>query len=183
MPRHATQTSYTKGRVRPQSEIQKAQETLNKQKALGLWKSPLLGLKHSQETLKKRAITRRKNAVGNRSIRICPGSPNYWVVMTPEGRRYEHRVIMSKHLGRPLLRNEHIHHKDGDGLNNSLDNLQLVSPRLHSQIHQCLGQRWSKQFDQCLKCQTREKLHMAQGLCTTCYQQEHPPKKKRIRRK
>jgi transposase len=37
----------------------------------------------------------------------------------------EHRLIMARKLGRPLLRSETVHHIDGDQLNNDPDNLQL----------------------------------------------------------
>jgi HNH endonuclease len=32
---------------------------------------------------------------------------------------------MSEQLGRPLAKGENVHHKDGDRLNNALDNLEL----------------------------------------------------------
>jgi len=38
---------------------------------------------------------------------------------------YQHRVLMAEALGRPLETHENVHHKDGDRLNNSLDNLEL----------------------------------------------------------
>ena len=37
----------------------------------------------------------------------------------------EHRLVMARHLGRPLLVNENVHHIDGDRLNNDLSNLEL----------------------------------------------------------
>lgn len=37
----------------------------------------------------------------------------------------EHRLVMARALGRPLLDSETVHHIDGDRRNNKLDNLQL----------------------------------------------------------
>lgn len=46
-----------------------------------------------------------------------------------------HRFVMEQALGRYLATNEHVHHIDGNKLNNSLDNLQMVTPEEHGRIH------------------------------------------------
>lgn len=46
----------------------------------------------------------------------------------------EHRLVMERHLGRKMDPSEHIHHINGDGLDNRVENLQVVSNREHHMI-------------------------------------------------
>lgn len=48
---------------------------------------------------------------------------------------YEHRYLMEKHLGRYLTSFEVVHHKDHNKMNNSIDNLEVLSGEEHSKIH------------------------------------------------
>lgn len=50
------------------------------------------------------------------------------------GRLYEHRKVMAEILGRPLKREEYVHHLDGDPSNNERENLFLVSPYNHDRF-------------------------------------------------
>jgi len=52
---------------------------------------------------------------------------NYWML--------EHRHIMEQSLGRYLTIEETVHHKDGNKLNNSLDNLEILSNSEHVKLH------------------------------------------------
>lgn len=54
-----------------------------------------------------------------------------------KGARYklQHRIIMEKKIGRPLLRSEIIHHKDGDRSNNKISNLEILTQAEHAKEH------------------------------------------------
>lgn len=49
--------------------------------------------------------------------------------------RHEHRVIAEQILGRPLLRNEIVHHIDGNKHNNNPKNLLVMTQSEHVRLH------------------------------------------------
>ena len=49
--------------------------------------------------------------------------------------RAKHRLIMEKAIGRELRSDEIVHHKDGNKLNNAIENLEIVTRAEHINIH------------------------------------------------
>lgn len=47
----------------------------------------------------------------------------------------EHRMVMSAHLGRPLTNEEVVHHRNGDKLDNRIDNLEVLTAATHRREH------------------------------------------------
>lgn len=73
--------------------------------------------------------SRRKQRNGYIKIRLSPDDPYYCMGSKPDkrGRRYafEHRIVMARHLGRPLTDDEVVHHKNDIGDDNRPENLEL----------------------------------------------------------
>ncbi len=65
---------------------------------------------------------RRGNYVSVRYVR-CP--PELMSMARKDGYVMEHRLVMARWVGRPLLRVEVVHHKDHQPLNNCQSNLEL----------------------------------------------------------
>lgn len=55
------------------------------------------------------------------------------------GYKLEHRLIMEKHIGRPLMPHEAVHHIDENKLNNNIKNLLLITKSEHAKIHNPKG--------------------------------------------
>jgi len=59
-----------------------------------------------------------------------------YIEVRVDGKRMKsHRHIMEFALGRKLKSNEIVHHIDGNGLNNNISNLQIMSKAEHSRLH------------------------------------------------
>lgn len=99
---------------------------------------------------------------------ICPSHPrrtkNNYVLL--------HRVLMENKLGRFLLTNEEVHHRDENGKNNSLDNLTVMSRSEHRRLHSTKGRTMvTLTCPSCEKVFTRERKNTylsKGGLQTFC---------------
>ncbi len=75
----------------------------------------------------------------------------YYMIQTPKGykgktyigNRYvlEHRYLMEQKLDRLLLHGEIVHHKNGNRLDNRLNNLELLLKEQHDQHHSSLRKK------------------------------------------
>ena len=68
------------------------------------------------------------------------------------GHVLEHRLVVARKLGRPLLRSETVHHIDGDRANNAPENLELRQGKHGKHIAMC-----------CLDCGSRNIGHAKLG--------------------
>jgi len=62
------------------------------------------------------------NYIGPKYVR-CP--PDLMEMARKDGYVMEHRIVMARLVGRPLLRTECVHHKDHNTRNNAPENLEL----------------------------------------------------------
>jgi HNH endonuclease len=58
-----------------------------------------------------------------------------WIKAAESGKwQPEHRYVMEQHLGIKLTPKQQVHHINGDGLDNRIENLMVVSPSEHAKI-------------------------------------------------
>lgn len=88
------------------------------------------GSSHSQW---KGGITNHSD--GYVEIHISNVETKFYGMSQSTGHILYHRYVMAKHLDRALHPNELVHHKDGNKLNNDINNLDLCDKRSHGRLH------------------------------------------------
>ena len=84
----------------------------------------------------------RKPGARNRSRATVITSQGYVDVFEPKhpcarksGYVLEHRLVMAKHLGRPIKRGECVHHLNEDKTDNRIENLEIMGRGEHTRLH------------------------------------------------
>lgn len=78
----------------------------------------------------------RNSSHGYLYVWVAPDDPLFGMAHK-SGYAPEHRIVMARRLGRPLLPTETVHHIDGDMTNNSPSNLQLRQGRHGKHVVMC----------------------------------------------
>lgn len=84
--------------------------------------------------------TQSREVSGKYKMLYMPDHPN----ATKSGHVREHRYVMEQELGRLLNKNEIVHHKDGNTLNNQVGNLEVMNKIDHDRMNTNLNvhKRW-----------------------------------------
>lgn len=97
-----------------------------------------MSAEHRRKISEAQAGERGNNWQGGRVVRegrvlVCVGRGH--PLADVYGYAYEHRVVASEMLGRPLREDEHVHHIDLDPMNNAIENLAVMSNSQHRRLH------------------------------------------------
>ena len=114
--------------------------------------SPLRGKKFSVEHVKHMSESKRGHFLrptefgGHRKKRpdgyikvYVPAHPS----ATKDGYMMEHILVMEKHIGRYLGKDEVVHHKNHNREDNRIENLQLMTFKEHAALH--MKERWKQE--------------------------------------
>lgn len=104
-----------------------------------------------------------KNSVSQWQGGRISSSTGYKYIMFHGKEIEEHRLVMMKHLGRDLTKDEVVHHINGNKLDNRIENLRLMTRSEHQRMHT------AKDVHRVCKRCGNTRHHKARGLCPNCY--------------
>lgn len=81
----------------------------------------------------------------------------YHWISTSEGEILEHRWIVERALSRKLDTDEIVHHRNGDKLDNRIENLEILGRAEHTSLHRIHRKP-------CIIC-GKDDVHQSRGLC------------------
>lgn len=110
---------------------------------------------YSPTCSKKCWVALRTSPIGTKRLTKCSRYPSIKLPDHPRagnnGYVREHILVMEKHLGRYITKDEHVHHIDMDKFNNSLENLHLFSSQSdhfisHGSLNTCVKELIEKGY-------------------------------------
>lgn len=103
-----------------------------------------------------------------------PRDNPFYEMADQRGYVFEHRLVMARHLGRPLQRGEIVHHKNGVRDDNRIENLELVPTcREHTLIrYKNLKEAWERinQLEKRVTILEAENVVLRRSQCSDCRQ-------------